>query len=174
MSATETAMSALERNWGMVDRALEDVDDEIMGNQPNGQSNSMGWLLFHMTRVVDRFVHTWCQEKDQLWIKDGWHDRFGLDNDPNNTGQGWTEEQVAAWTLPDKNSIVGYYEAVKAAATEYLRPLSASDLQREITIPPRPTATIGAILGVMVYDNCVHGGQIAYLRGYYKGMGWFV
>ena len=46
MSATETAMSALESNWSMVDRALEDVDDDIMGDHPNGQSNSMGWLLF--------------------------------------------------------------------------------------------------------------------------------
>ena len=174
MSATETAMSALERNWGMVDRALEDVDDEMMGKQPNSQSNSMGWLLFHMTRIVDRFVHTWCQEKDQLWIKDGWHDKFALDNDPNDTGGGWTEEQVAAWALPDKNSLVGYYEAVRSAATEYLQPLSASDLEREITIPPRPTSSIGATLGVLVFDNCVHGGQIAYLRGYYKGMGWFV
>ena len=27
MPATETAMSALERNWGMVDRALEEVDE---------------------------------------------------------------------------------------------------------------------------------------------------
>jgi len=26
----------------------------------------------------------------------------------------------------------------------------------------------------VVFDNCVHGGQIAYLRGYYKGMGWFL
>jgi len=61
MSDTETAMTALERNWGMVDRALEDMDDALIGGQPNDQSNSMGWLLFHMTRVVDRFVHTWCQ-----------------------------------------------------------------------------------------------------------------
>ena len=35
-------------------------------------------------------------------------------------------------------------------------------------------ATIGFLLGVLVWDNCVHGGQIAYLRGYYKGMSWFV
>ena len=100
MSATETAMSALERNWSMVDRALEDVDDDMMGDHPNGQSNSMGWLLFHMTRIVDRFIHTWCQDAPQLWIKDGWFVRFGLDDDINNTGQGWTEEQVAAWKLP--------------------------------------------------------------------------
>jgi hypothetical protein len=42
MSATESALTALERNWGMVDRALEDVDDAMLGRQPNDQSNSMG------------------------------------------------------------------------------------------------------------------------------------
>ena len=31
MSATETAMSALERNWGMVDRALEDMELILRG-----------------------------------------------------------------------------------------------------------------------------------------------
>ena len=174
MTATETAMTALERNWGMVDKALEDADDTLIGDQPNDQSNSMGWLLFHMTRVVDRFVHTWCQDAPQLWVNDGWNNKFNLDDDLNNTGQGWTEEQVAAWKLPDKSSLVGYYEAVKTAAREYLQPLSESDVQREITIPPRPTASIGSMLGVLVFDNCVHGGQIAYLRGFYKGMGWFV
>ncbi len=174
MSPTETAMSALERNWGMVDRALEDVDDSVLGSQPNDQSNSMGWLLWHMTRIVDRFIHTWCQETPQLWVKDGWCDKFGLDGDLNNTGQGWTPEQVAAWQLPAKSSLVEYYDVVKAAASEYLQSLTASDLAREITIPPRPTASIGTFLGVMVYDNCVHGGQIAYLRGYYKGLGWFI
>ena len=174
MSATETAMSALERNWGMVDRALEDMDDAALGGQPNRHSNSMGWLLFHMTRVVDRFIHTWSQDAPQLWIKDGWYKKFNLDDDLNNTGQGWTEEQVAAWKLPDKQTLLGYYTAVSAAAREHIQSLSASDLERQITIPPRPTASIGSLLGVLVYDNCVHGGQIAYLRGYYKGMGWFV
>ena len=174
MSATETAISALERNWGMVDRALEDVDDEMLGSQPNDQSNSMGWLLWHMSRIVDRFVHTWCQDTPQLWVRESWYERFGLDDDLNNTGQGWSEERVAAWQLPAKDLLVGYYDVVKAAASEYIQSLSASDLERQITLPPDPPLQIGSFLGVMVYDNCVHGGQIAYLRGYYKGMGWFV
>lgn len=174
MSATETAITALERNWGMVDKALEDVDDAMLGDRPNDESNSMGWLLFHMNRIVDRFVHTWCQDAPQLWIKDGWNQKFGLDDDPNNTGQGWTKEQVAAWQLPAKESVIGYYAAVKAAALEYIGSLSDSEFERQLEIPPRPPASIGTFLGVLVFDNCVHGGQIAYLRGYYKGMGWFV
>ena len=69
---------------------------------------------------------------------------------------------------------VDYYDVVKAAAREHIQSLSASDLERQLALPPRPTASIGSFLGVLIYDNCVHGGQIAYLRGYYKGMGWFV
>ena len=88
MSATETAMSALGRNWSMVGRALEDVDDVILRSQPNNQSNSMGWLLWHMIRIVDRFVHPGCQGALQLWIKDNWYNNFGLDDDINNTGMG--------------------------------------------------------------------------------------
>ena len=52
MSATETAMSALGRNWSMVGRALEDVGDVILRSQPNNQSNSMGWLLWHMIGLL--------------------------------------------------------------------------------------------------------------------------
>ena len=95
MSATEAAMSALERNWSMVDRALEDVDDVILRNQPNNQSNSMGWLLWHMSRIVDRFIHTGCQGSPQLWFKDNWYNKFGLDDDINNTGMGWSEKEIA-------------------------------------------------------------------------------
>jgi len=174
MSASETGLTALERNWGMVDRALEELDDSVIAARPNDDSNSIGWLLFHKTRIADRFVHGWCQNAPQLWIKDSWHAKFGLDDDSDNTGGGWTKEQVAAWKVPAKEVLIGYYEAVKTAARDYLGSLSLAEFERELTIPPRPTASIGALLGVLAFDNCVHGGQIAYLRGYYQGMGWFV
>ena len=174
MSSTETALSALERNWGMVDKALEEMDDAAMRSRPNDQSNSMGWLLWHMTRVVDRFIHTRFQDVPQMWIKDGWHDKFGLDADPNTTGMGWSAEQVASWLVPTKSLLVEYYEAVKTAARDYIQPLSMSDLEREVPFPALPDkASVGTVLGVLVYDNIVHGGQIAYLKGYHKGMGWF-
>jgi len=48
----------------------------------------MGWLLWHMIRIVDRFVDPGCQGSPQLWIKDTWYNNFGLDDDINNTGMG--------------------------------------------------------------------------------------
>ena len=147
MSATEAGLAALERNWAVVDRAPENVDDAMIEAQPNRDSNSMGWLLWHMTRVVDRFVHTWCQDAPQLWVKNGWYEKFGLGDDLNKTGQGWAREQVADWKLPAKDWLVGYYDDVKVAAKEYLGSLSASDFERQLEIPPRPVASIGSFFG---------------------------
>ena len=78
-------------------------------------------------------IKTWCQDAPQLWVKDSWHEKFGLDADPDDTGQGWSEDQVAGWQLPAKNLLVDYYDVVKAAAREHIQPLSASDLKRQMS-----------------------------------------
>tara|TARA_B100000315_G_C14168358_1_gene403382 strand:- start:11 stop:538 length:528 start_codon:yes stop_codon:yes gene_type:complete len=173
MSVTETTLSALERNWRMVNSALADVDEATMASRPNDQSNSISWLLWHMARVADRFIHARLKEAPQLWIKDGWHQKFGMPADPHDFGMGWGLEQLAAWQSPSKDVLVAYFEAANSATRDYLRPLSASEMERQIPFPAPPdTISIGDALGILVWDNIVHGGQIAYLRGYYQGMGW--
>jgi len=174
MPATDVIKTALERNWGMVDRALDGLDDATLARQPNDQSNSMAWLLWHMNRVVDTFVNTRFQSKPQLWVQDGWHQKFGMGDD-SGTGQGMSPEEVAAWVSPPRDVLLGYYEAVKASARDYLASMTDADLAGSIVAPPtNEPRPVSDMLGILIYDNTVHGGQIAYLRGYYKGMGWFV
>ena len=62
MADTATTIFALQRNWDMVSTAVEGVDDEALSRMPNDQSNSMAWLVWHMTRVADRFIHSRFQE----------------------------------------------------------------------------------------------------------------
>ena len=175
MAATDVITTSLERNWGMVDRAIEGLDDAILARQPNEDSNSIAWLLWHMNRVVDRLVNDRLQSKPQIWIEAGWHNRFGMDGDGETTGQGMTKAQVAQWSPPSKDILVGYFEAVKTAARDYLSGLNDQGLAASITVPPVNEARpVYDMLGVMVYDNITNGGQIAYPRGYYQGMGWFV
>lgn len=175
MAATDVISTSLERNWGMVDRALEGLDDAIITRQPNEDSNSIAWLLWHMTRVVDRLVNDRLQSKPQIWIEAGWNQRFGMDGDAETTGQGMTKAETAEWKSPAKEVLVGYFEAVKTSAREYLSALNDDGLEGSIVVPPANEARlISDMLGVLVYDNITHGGQIAYLRGYYQGMGWFV
>ncbi len=174
MPATTTTLFALQRNWDMVSGAVDGLEATALSQRPNDQSNSMAWLIWHMTRVADRFIHPRLQEKPQLWTDGGWAAKFGMANDPDEFGIGWNSDQVGSWKAPSADVLMGYYEAVNAAATEYIGSLDTADLERQISTPNPPgTQSVGEALGILVWDNIVHGGQVAYLRGYYQGMGWF-
>ena len=173
MLPAEAIISSLERNWAMVDAGLEGLDDASLSRRPTDQCNSIAWILWHMSRVVDTFTHTRLRSLPQLWIKEGWHKRHGMSDDSEDRGVGWSAEQVAAWIAPSREVMLGYYETVKAAAREYLSGLTSAELEKVMVVPPVPEPrTVADALGQMVWDNVAHGGQIAYLRGYYLGMGW--
>ena len=175
MAVSAGISNALERNWGMVDRAIDGLSDETLARRISDSDNSIGWLLFHMSRVVDVFMNARFQGKPQIWIEGGWCEKFGLSDDPETTGQGWDAARVAAWPLPSRDVLVGYYEAMKACCREYMSSVTDEELSAAMSLrpgaDPEPKETI---MGVLVFDNIVHGGQIAFLRGHLEGMGWFV
>ena len=171
MAATDVISIALARNWSMVDNAIQSLSDDDLTQQPNDQSNSVAWLLWHMNRVVDNMIHTRLQSQRQLWVLDGWHQKFGMSDEESDFGMGWTAEQVAAWKAPARDVLLGYYEAMKASAKDYLASLSDAELDKSVMVG-NESRGVSDLLGVLVYDNVVHGGQIAYLRGFYGGMGW--
>jgi hypothetical protein len=171
--AAEGLLSALERNWEMIDSALEGLDEATLSRYPSDQCNSIAWILWHLNRVVDTFIHTRLQGAPQLWVREGWDQKFGMSGDPEDRGVGWTAEQVRAWKAPSKETQLGYYEAIKAKTREYLSSLTYADLEETKVIPPAPQPrSVAAALGQMTWDAIAHGGQIAYLRGLYLGMGW--
>ena len=173
MSPTESITTALERNWEMIDSALEGLDDATLGRQPTEQCNSIAWILWHMSRVVDTVIHTRLRDSTQLWVSDGWHSKFGMDQDPDDRGVGWSAARVAAWSAPARDIQLGYYEAVKTAAGEFLSSVTAAELEKRLVFPPLPEPrSAAAALGQMTWDAVAHGGQIAYLRGFFRGMGW--
>ena len=158
----------------MVDIALDGLDDEILSRQPNSQCNSIAWTLWHMDRVLDTFVHTRLQDITQFWVKDGWYEKHGMTDDPEERGVGWTIAQVTSWNPPTSSIQLGYYAAVKQAAREYISSLTQLQLEVSRLIPPvQEPRTVAAALGQVTWDNIAHGGQIAYLRGFFSGMGWY-
>ena len=173
MSSTESVVSTLQRNWDMIDAALDGLDDATISHIPMNQCNSIAWILWHMSRVVDTFVNTRFRSEPQLWIADGWYERFGMGDDPEDRGVGWTTERVSSWQAPDRSVLIGYYQAVRAASDRYLSSATDAELAEMKVISPVPEPrTVANALGQMVWDAVAHGGQIAYLRGFYRGMGW--
>jgi len=88
-------------------------------------------------------------------------------------GMGWSKEQVAAWQSPSKDVLMGYFDKANAAAACYISGLTDAELGREIPWnAPTETMYMEEALAILLWDNIVHGGQVAYLRGYHQGMGW--
>jgi hypothetical protein len=67
----------------------------------------------------------------------------------------------------------GYAAAVREKTLAILQSLSAADLDRELPGPGGGTRKVGDMLGSVMIDHFQHSGQIAYLRGYLTGKGWF-
>jgi hypothetical protein len=109
----------------------------------------------------------------QIWSENSWYKKFNMPDEPDDMGMGWTKEQVSAWQAPSKDILMDYFDKANEAASAYISSLSDADMKREIpwTTPPG-SMVVDDALGILVWDNIVHGGQVAYLRGYHQGMGW--
>ena len=176
-NAKDTISTCLGRNWSTVESALEGMDENTLARIPAAQCNSVAWILWHMNLVMDTFLHSRVRDTQELWLQDGWAGRFGMPGDPEDRGVGWSANQVAAWTPPSREAQLGYYHAVKSAVKsavqEYPAQASEDELSREIVWPPvKEPRPVAACFGQVMWDYLSHGGQIAYLRGLYLGMGW--
>lgn len=173
MSAGDAVLWALERNWNMVDAAIAGLEREALTRQPAAECNSMAWILWHMNSVIDTFINDRLQGQPTAWVREGWHEQFGMEEQTRRMG--WTAEELAGWAAPDIGVILEYQAAMREAAREYIRGLTAADLERAVIFPAEAETrehTVATALGQLVWDNVAHGGQIAYLRGLFQGMGW--
>ena len=104
----------------------------------------------------------------------GWHARFDKPADPQETGQRYTPEQVAALRPASAQLLLDYHNAVYQRSVEYLQGVTPQDMDRELDEPqytPRPT--LGVRLVSVMADNLQHAGQVAYLRGCIEDRHWF-
>ncbi len=172
MEGPELIADALGRIRDGLQRTLEGLTPEEVAQQPRPDCNSIGWLAWHLTRVQDHHISE-LMGQEQAWVSQGWHQRFGMAPDPENTGSRHTPEQVAALKPPDGQTLLSYYEAVLERTKSYLAGVSPQDLDKTVDDPRfQPPPTVGVRLVSIVSDNTQHAGQAAYLRGLMQGKGW--
>ncbi|MEE9275356.1 MAG: DinB family protein [bacterium] len=171
MEAADVITKSLEMNSWTVRKALEDLSDADLLKRPNADSNPIGWLLWHLTRVEDGVIAR-ITGAPQVWMEGKWHERFGMEADPQNSGLGHTLEQVTA-LKPGKEALLGYAAAVREKTTACLENITSAELDREIEDVIGGAIRVGELLGRLTVDHFHHGGQICYLRGYITGWGWF-
>lgn len=146
-----------------VDDLTEGLTDEVSSYRPTPQANSIAWLIWHSARCQDLQL---CDIAgiEQVWTRDGWKDRFGLDLPAEDIGYGHTPEDVAK-VHASAELLAGYYLAVHKVTLAYIAGVTAEDLGRIVDPRWDPPVTASARL-VSIIDDCAqHLGQAAYLRG---------
>jgi hypothetical protein len=155
-----------------MERTLDGLTPVDMDERPSDDTNPIGWLAWHLTRLQDHHVSALMGES-QLYISEGWHARFDRPADTEDVGFGHTNEQVAAFRSPEQETFLAYHRAVLARTEGYLRGLSPADLDRELNEPwYQPLPTVGVRLISVLADELQHAGQMGYVRGLLKGKGW--
>ena len=163
MNAGEVLIELYARVPPIVRAAVDGLDEGELTRQPDG-ANPVGWLLWHLTRVQDHHV-SHLAGVEQLWTSGEWAASFGLEPDPENTGYGHTQDDVAAVRPHTARAIIDYHEAVAARTHAYLDALSDSDLDEIVDRSFDPPVTRGARLVSVAVDDLQHAGQAAYGLG---------
>ena len=164
MTLGELLVDAFNRIREGAESAVSGLSSEELAERPTSNANSIGWLVWHLTRVQDDHIAA-VAGREQVWTSDGWRERFALPFDAEDTGYGHSSEQVAEVRGLDAEQLVGYLEAVHAATVEYVRPLTPDDLGQVVDERWDPPVTLGVRLVSVVNDDQQHVGQAAFIRG---------
>jgi hypothetical protein len=163
MTSAEVLMDAFGRIRNDVHRVVDGLSREQLAARLDSDANSIGWLIWHLTRIQDDHV-AGVAGTEQVWTSAGWADRFGLPLDPADHGFGHTSDQVAS-VIVDAGPLAGYYDAVHAATVAYVGGLTDSDLDRVVDERWDPPVTLGVRLVSVIHDDVTHTGQAAFIRG---------
>jgi uncharacterized damage-inducible protein DinB len=154
--------------FGRISECVGDVLDGLSGDQlvarVDAEANSIGWLVWHLTRVQDDHV-AGAAGLEQVWLADGWQQRFQLPYAPEDIGYGQSSADVAEFQGVSVRLLEQYHQAVLEQTRRYLKSLDEGDLDRVVDKSYRPPVTLAVRLISVVSDDLQHVGQAAYVKG---------
>jgi hypothetical protein len=156
-------LEAFGRIRALVPRIVDGLDSEQLAWRPQDQGNSIGWLVWHQSRLQDDHLAD-VAGLEQVWTSNSWYQRFGLDLPQRDIGYGHRPDSVVKVRVT-ANRLIGYDTDVAAQTERYVTPLQPKDLDRVVDESWTPAVTLGVRLVSVISDCLQHLGQAAYLRG---------
>jgi uncharacterized damage-inducible protein DinB len=163
VDSSDVLLDAFSRVREAVLEVLDGLSADELAFREGSEANSIAWLVWHLTRVQDDHV-CGVAGRDQVWVTEGWAERFGLDLDVRDTGYGHNPDQVAV-VKASGDLLSGYHQAVFDNTVDYLKGLSARDLDQVVDPRWDPPVTLGVRLVSVVADDLQHAGQAAFVKG---------
>jgi len=164
MDISDVLIDAFGRIGEEVEAVLDGLDATSLGARVDPDANSIAWLIWHLTRVQDDHLAK-AFGADQVWLTDGWAERFALPFPAAEHGYGHTSEQVGALSGVSRELLAGYHQATWQQSVRLLGAVTVSDLDRVVDTNWTPPVTLGVRLVSVMADCLQHVGQAAYVRG---------
>lgn len=144
-------------------QVLRDTPQDALGTPPAAGTNTVAWLVWHLTRALDeQAAH--ALGYDAVWEAGGWRERFALPLPPDAHGYSMTFDEVLLVQASTAH-LRGYLDAACDAAEEAVAHLTDDDLDRVVDHQWNPPVTLGVRLVSIVNDCLQHAGQAAYASG---------
>ncbi|HWG27618.1 mycothiol transferase [Actinospica sp.] len=163
-----TGAELLVDAFGRVQEAVHEVVSGLTVEQVHArldpEANSIAWLLWHLTRVQDDHIAE-AAGLDQVWLRDGFEERFGLPLDRRAIGYGHTSAEVAAVRVEDPKLLLDYHDSVHQQTVGYVGGLTDADFDRVVDRSWDPAVTLAVRLISVVGDTMMHVGQAQFISG---------
>ena len=114
MNVAELLVDGFSRVQGTVHAAVEGLTADQLRARLDDEANSIAWLVWHAARVQDAQLAP-LAGTEEVWVRDGWVERFGLDLDPDDHGYGHSSEQVGK-VRASAELLAGYLRATHEAS----------------------------------------------------------
>jgi hypothetical protein len=167
VTPSDLVIDALGRVREVVLGVVDGLTPEQLSYRVDPESNSIAWLVWHLTRVQDDHIAE-LADTEQVWASGGWVDRFGLPFDRFATGFGHSADEVAAVRVQSGDLLSAYHNAVFEQSLRFIGPLTVTDFDRIVDESWEPPVTLGVRLVSVLSDDLQHAGQAALIRGILK------
>ena len=135
--------------------------------QPQPGANSCAFLLWHIARTADFYIHTRAQGMPEVWERANWRQRLAVPSMPDgrSIGTGFTDQQVGAMPALPPSEYVAYLDALDLAADRWFEGLVPEALLQEREVAGYPRTQLLAILLQSLGHTHAHRGEIGYVKG---------
>lgn len=154
---------AFSRIRDEVHQICREVTPAQVTYRPDSDANSISWLIWHLSRIQDDHV-SGLAGNAQMWIEDGWYDRFGLPFGADAHGYGHTSDEVAQVRIAPE-LLDDYHAAVDEMTKRYVDRLTTEELGRVVDTSWDPPVTAAVRLVSVIGDCLAHLGQAEYVHG---------
>jgi uncharacterized damage-inducible protein DinB len=164
MNTAELLADAFGRVQEVVHQAVEGLSSAQLAERLDADANSIGWLVWHLTRVQDDHV-AHVADLAQVYTAQRFSARFALPFPDSDIGYGHGSADVGRFRVDSPELLLAYYDAVHTQTLKFLAGLTDADLDRVVDTHWDPPVTLGVRLVSVMDDDHQHAGQAAFVRG---------